>query len=141
MKTDSLIKYYSFGIYGRSGERLLRGALALPTPAGKVAKGGKYVAKYGDDALALGKKAKGKLDDALSKGKKKACACPKYSSPNPNAIDEVKELKNYKIHHFLAEKHQWNRIVKNSDDWDEISLIISKVMKKVWKNFTKRKLV
>ncbi|WP_141201743.1 hypothetical protein [Paludifilum halophilum] len=58
------------------GERLLCGALALPTPAGKVAKGGKYVAKYGDDALALGKKAKGKLDDALSKGKKKACACP-----------------------------------------------------------------
>ncbi|WP_169713823.1 hypothetical protein [Paludifilum halophilum] len=35
------------------------------------------MAKYGDDALALGKKAKGKLDDALSKGKKKACACPK----------------------------------------------------------------
>ncbi|OYD06599.1 hypothetical protein [Paludifilum halophilum] len=35
------------------------------------------MAQYGDDALALGKKAKGKLDDALSKGKKKACACPK----------------------------------------------------------------
>ncbi|OYD06085.1 DUF4244 domain-containing protein [Paludifilum halophilum] len=63
------------------GERLLRGALALPTPAGKVAKGGKYVAQYGDDALALGKKAKGKLDDALSKGKKKACACPKKLAP------------------------------------------------------------
>ncbi|OYD06127.1 hypothetical protein CHM34_17895 [Paludifilum halophilum] len=50
------------------------------------------MAQYGDDALALGKKAKGKLDDALSKGKKKACACPKDNKKTKGTSKTVDDL-------------------------------------------------
>ncbi|SDC97429.1 hypothetical protein SAMN04488112_1252 [Melghirimyces thermohalophilus] len=53
------------------GERIFRGALALPIA--KPVKGVKMATKYGDDVLAAGKK---KFDDFAQRSKKVACNCP-----------------------------------------------------------------
>ncbi|KIV56419.1 hypothetical protein AM501_09695 [Aneurinibacillus migulanus] len=44
-------------------------------------------------------------------------------------IPEVSELGSNKIHHILQDKHAWDRVVKDKNNWDEISNIISIVMK------------
>ncbi|MEZ2737242.1 polymorphic toxin type 35 domain-containing protein, partial [Aneurinibacillus aneurinilyticus] len=44
-------------------------------------------------------------------------------------IPEVSELGSNRIHHILQDKHAWDRVVKDKNNWNEISNIISIVRK------------
>jgi predicted nucleotidyltransferase len=44
-------------------------------------------------------------------------------------IPEVASLNKNNINKILNSKHAWNKIVENPNDWDSISVIISKTMK------------
>lgn len=43
-------------------------------------------------------------------------------------ISEVSELGSNKIHHILQDKHAWDKVVTDKNNWDEVSKVISNVM-------------
>ncbi|HHW37559.1 MAG TPA: hypothetical protein GXX18_10035, partial [Bacillales bacterium] len=44
-------------------------------------------------------------------------------------MPEVSSLGTNKINHILQDKHAWGRVVKNKRNWDEVSKVISNVMR------------
>ncbi|GGE06399.1 hypothetical protein GCM10011571_04410 [Marinithermofilum abyssi] len=44
-------------------------------------------------------------------------------------VSEVSELGSNKIHHILQDKHAWDLEVKNKNSWEDVSKVISNVMR------------
>jgi hypothetical protein len=52
-----------------------------------------------------------------------------HSLEKVDLVEEVKKIEPNKIHHILQKKHNWNKVVKNPNDWQEVAMIVNKVMK------------
>ncbi|MBD1372881.1 hypothetical protein IC620_10990 [Hazenella sp. IB182357] len=86
-------------------------AFAMISIVGDGAKAGSKVVKYG-----VKKVDKDDIPDLVK------------NVVDGTVLKEVAEIGQNKISHIMAEKHDWHKVVSNPESWDDISIVMSKVL-------------